>query len=86
MTPYQSPQWKVVRLAVLERDGRVCQLRSSMKCTGYATQAHHINDWEDGGAPFAMSNLIASCRSCNVATRNKRVAARARQYRRAPNG
>jgi len=78
---YRDPQWRVVRRAVLERDGRVCRLRSSKKCSGYATEAHHVNDVEDGGAPFAMTNLIAACKACNIATRNRRVAERARRYR-----
>jgi 5-methylcytosine-specific restriction endonuclease McrA len=43
----------------------------------------HIIDWQD--APhlaFDMANLRATCRSCNSAQRNARVAARARAQRR----
>ncbi len=79
-TPYSDPQWKVVRPQVFERDGYACQLHLP-RCKGTATHVDHIIDWRDGGDWFALPNLQASCSSCNVAKRNRGVAARARAQR-----
>ena len=78
--PYHDRRWKPIRLEVLNHYDWRCQLKLP-GCRGRANQVHHIVDWRDGGAPLALSNLTAACVSCNVATRNKRVAARAREAR-----
>jgi len=75
---YNSTTWRKVRLAVLERDGWQCQLRLP-RCRGTATEADHIVDWRQGGDPYDPTNLRAACKPCNVAQRNRRVAARARR-------
>lgn len=78
--PYRDPKWRAVRARVLERDRRVCQVQAK-GCKGYANHVHHLVDWRDGGEPFAERNLVASCASCNIGERNRRVAKRARQAR-----
>ena len=75
---YGTYRWKVMRRGVLRRDGYICQLR--MKgCTGRATQADHTLRPEEGGAFFDQANLKASCKSCNVAKRNRDLAQRAKR-------
>ena len=82
MTPYTDPRWKALRLAVLARDRYRCQIALS-NCKGIANQVDHVVDWRDGGPALDAANLRAACRSCNVAQRNQRVAARARAHREA---
>ena len=79
---YRSATWRAVRLAVLERDGRVCMIRLP-GCMVAATAVDHIVELEDGGAPYAMENLQAACRPCNTAKRNRSLARRARRGREA---
>jgi hypothetical protein len=81
---YSGPEWQAVRRLVLERDGHRCQLMCSTKCQGVATHCDHIVDVLDGGARLDPANLRAACRSCNIAQRNRRVAARARAARGEP--
>ena len=62
---YQTSQWQRLRLAILQRDGRVCQI-AGPKCTGIADTAHHLVP--SSLAPerfFDPSNLVAACRRCN---------------------
>jgi 5-methylcytosine-specific restriction enzyme A len=77
---YRSAAWKSVRKTVLIRDGWVCQVRLP-KCRVRADTVDHICELEDGGAPYALNNLQAACRSCNAAKRNRSVAARAKRAR-----
>jgi 5-methylcytosine-specific restriction endonuclease McrA len=56
--------WQRVRLAILARDGRICQV-GGPRCTIRATQVDHIVPTSQGGAFFASDNLRASCRNCN---------------------
>lgn len=79
--PYTTAAWKSVRKRVLFRDGYMCQLRSSVKCRGGASQAHHLRDWRDGGAWYDERNLVAACVSCNVAERNRRANRALREQR-----
>jgi hypothetical protein len=67
---YNDAAWKRVRLAVLERDGHVCQVRGQ-NCTGLANQVDHIVPLHAGGSYLDPSNLRASCRRCNVARGNR---------------
>jgi 5-methylcytosine-specific restriction endonuclease McrA len=62
---YSTVKWQRLRLAVLQRDGRVCQI-AGPKCTGFADTAHHLVP--SSVAPerfFDPSNLVAACRRCN---------------------
>ncbi len=65
---YDSPAWRTVRLAVLERDGHRCQI-GGPRCTQHATEVDHIVAIDDGGAPYDPQNLRAACKRCNSARR-----------------
>lgn len=67
-----------VRKQVLERDGRVCQIRSP-NCTVRATQVDHIVPLAEGGPQFDPANLRAACQSCNNA-RNRKSAPPSRDW------
>jgi len=56
-------RWRRIRLAVLQRDGWVCQLRLA-GCTGRATCAHHVLGRSVTGD--SMEHIVASCTSCNL--------------------
>ena len=57
--------WRVLRAAVLARDGYRCQLAYPGVCTVEATHAAHILAKARGGTDTA-SNLIAACAPCNL--------------------
>jgi 5-methylcytosine-specific restriction protein A len=57
-------RWRKVRLAVLERDGHVCQIRGP-KCEVSAGVVDHIIPWRVGGALYDPENLRAACATCN---------------------
>jgi 5-methylcytosine-specific restriction endonuclease McrA len=62
---YSTVKWQRLRLAILQRDGRVCQI-AGPKCTGFADTAHHLVP--SSLAPerfFDPSNVVAACRRCN---------------------
>jgi 5-methylcytosine-specific restriction endonuclease McrA len=59
-----TPQWKALRLWVLDRDRGVCQIHGP-KCTVWATDVDHIVARADGGDVWAPGNLRAACRQCN---------------------
>lgn len=56
--------WPRLRAAVLERDGRVCQIGGA-GCLGRATAADHIVPVHAGGSDDP-ANLRAACGPCNV--------------------
>lgn len=60
-----SPAWRRLRKAILERDGYLCQLRLP-GCTVTATTVDHIIPRARGGAPLDPTNLQAACRRCNA--------------------
>jgi 5-methylcytosine-specific restriction endonuclease McrA len=60
--------YKRLRLAVLDRDLWLCQVRLE-GCTRYATQVDHVVPRHEGGAVWDPANLRASCASCNVRRR-----------------
>jgi 5-methylcytosine-specific restriction endonuclease McrA len=74
---YSGPEWRAVRLVVLARDGYRCQIRGP-KCRIVATHVDHIRSISQGGSRLDPGNLRAACASCNIAKRNREVAARAR--------
>ena len=74
---YAGPEWQQVRRVVLARDRFTCQIKLD-NCRGRATEVDHIVAVSQGGDRLDPSNLQAACKSCNVAKRNREVAARAR--------
>ena len=64
---YGTIQWKRLRLAVLYRDGYVCQV-GGPKCVGRASTVDHITPVILGGAFWDQANLRASCKPCNYAS------------------
>ena len=70
---YKSPAWKRIRAQALIRDHYVCQLRLSSKCTGIATEVHHIMSLE--GHPdlgLSLDNLISCCWFCHEETKQRK--------------
>jgi 5-methylcytosine-specific restriction endonuclease McrA len=68
MTTYDprlnSAPWKRLRLAVLDRDLWLCQVRGP-RCSKFATCVDHAISRADGGPMWDERNLRASCRTCN---------------------
>jgi len=62
--------WRKVRRIVLERDGHRC-LVGMEGCSGVATQVDHVIPLAFGGQPYELTNLRASCASCNSGRSNK---------------
>jgi 5-methylcytosine-specific restriction endonuclease McrA len=58
-----TSRWRGLRLAVLDRDLWLCQIKGPT-CTRYATEVDHIVARVDGGGD-EPANLRASCRACN---------------------
>ena len=58
-----SPRWRKLRLAVLDRDGYRCQ---SCGKAGIL-EADHVIPMQHGGDAWAPSNLQALCRGCHIA-------------------
>jgi 5-methylcytosine-specific restriction endonuclease McrA len=63
---YGSTRWQRLRKLVLERDGYQCRVQGP-GCTGVANAVDHIVSLTDGGDPFSLMNLRASCTHCNSA-------------------
>ena len=63
-----DPQWRRIRLEVLDRDGWLCRINGP-KCTLQATEADHIIPLEFGGARYDKANLRAACKTCNAGRR-----------------
>lgn len=63
---YDTPAWRALRPAILERDNYRCQI-AGRRCKGTATEVDHIVPIVAGGAPYDHRNLRAVCKPCNVA-------------------
>jgi len=73
--------YRALRLAVLDRDRWLCQMRGP-RCTRYATEVDHIVARADGGSVWDTTNLRAACRACNSRGGAERTNARRRfRYR-----
>ena len=57
---YNSARWQHTRADVLRASNWRCA-----KCGKYANEVHHRKPIHQGGAPFARSNLMATCRTCH---------------------
>lgn len=64
-SPYAHGSWPRIRLAVLERDGWICQIRGK-HCLIRASEADHIIPISQGGAWLDPNNLRAACKPCNT--------------------
>lgn len=77
----QTRTYKLLRRAVLQRDGYVCQIRGP-HCTTEATCVDHVTPRADGGAIYDPANMRASCWRCNSGRNAERTnAMRAARYR-----
>ncbi len=75
--PYDSKQWRDLRVRVLERDGYVCRL-----CGGKADAVDHIISWRE--APmlaFSDEHCRAVCTACNTRRANRSQRARVGERR-----
>jgi 5-methylcytosine-specific restriction endonuclease McrA len=54
-------RWKRARAAARRRDGNRCQSCGA----GARLEIHHILPLEQGGDPYALSNLVTLCASCH---------------------
>lgn len=63
--------WRAVRLSILDRDRRECQIRLD-GCTKVATHVDHIHPLGEGGARLDPDNLRAACAFCNLARNARR--------------
>ena len=59
-----SRSYRRLRLAVLDRDLGLCQMKGPT-CTRFATEVDHIVARADGGAMWDPTNLRAACGPCN---------------------
>ena len=62
-TVWKQARWAATRRRLFDRDGWRCQ-----KCGRPGRlEAHHLQPLEDGGAVFALQNLLTLCRGCHIA-------------------
>jgi len=72
---YKSTAWKRIREQALIRDHYLCQLRTSSKCSGIATEVHHIVPLEsDPTLGLELSNLTSCCWWCHEETKTRKKA------------
>jgi 5-methylcytosine-specific restriction endonuclease McrA len=85
-TRYGSAQWKRLRLQILNRDEWRCRAvhdgckykePGSLKAEPKIAHVHHLIDETEGGSFWDDLNLQATCRSFNLAERNRRQNQRA---------
>lgn len=55
--------WRVAREAARRRDGNHCRRCGSTR----DLQVHHLTSLAEGGARYALDNLITLCRDCHTA-------------------
>ena len=67
---YKSSAWRRIRVQALTRDHYLCQLRTSSKCSGVATEVHHIIPLETNPElGLELSNLVSCCWWCHEETK-----------------
>jgi 5-methylcytosine-specific restriction protein A len=72
---YARKHWRMVRRNMLYINP-LCELEHP-GCLGIANEVHHRVAMEDGGAEYAIENLISACKPCHSrATRAEQVARR----------
>jgi hypothetical protein len=66
LKPYRATgHWKRIRLQVLRRDAYTCAY-----CGDVADQVDHVHPKSKGGED-TLDNLVAACKKCNYAKRDK---------------
>ena len=67
---YHKTAWRRIRVLALQRDRYLCRLRISEKCTGLATEVHHVEPLEQRpDLGLELSNLVSCCWYCHEATK-----------------
>jgi 5-methylcytosine-specific restriction endonuclease McrA len=61
-----TPLHRAWRGRVLTRAGGLCEIRYPNRCTTTATEADHIVELSDGGAPYDINNGQAACTACHA--------------------
>jgi 5-methylcytosine-specific restriction endonuclease McrA len=61
----RGSEWNELRLRVLRRDAYTC-----VYCGREATEADHVIPKDKGGQD-TMTNLVASCKTCNASKGNR---------------
>lgn len=61
---YDQKRWLILRRRILV-DNPMCQMCTARGVDELATDVDHITPVEDGGEPWALSNLRPLCRSCH---------------------
>jgi 5-methylcytosine-specific restriction endonuclease McrA len=61
---YGTKGWGLTRRQQLFRQS-LCELRHP-GCNGLASEVHHRVALRDGGAKYAPSNLMSTCKSCHA--------------------
>ena len=66
--PRRTARWKRLRLETIERDGYQCrECGRGVWPFGGGAEVDHIKRIEDGGDPWAPSNLQTLCSGCHSA-------------------
>lgn len=66
---YRTTYWKLVKAAVLKRDGSVC-----CRCAAPANQVHHLDYRRRGEDHFYPDSLLSLCRDCHGLVEYARLA------------
>ena len=70
---YKTPAWRRIRIQALTRDHYLCQLRTSKKCSVFATEVHHIVPLEsDPSRGLDLDNLVSCCWWCHEETKTRK--------------
>lgn len=68
---YSTPEWRSLRMDVLERDRGKCQLCGVTRSDGAQLHVDHIVPISKGGAKLDIENLQTLCRDCNLGKGNR---------------
>ena len=63
----KSPEWRIKRKNVLERDGYTCQ-----SCSLAANEVHHLS-YDTMGTCNEESDCVSLCHECHMKQHNKRL-------------
>ena len=74
---YARKRWRTTRKAKLFANP-LCELEHP-GCLGIANEVHHRIAMEDGGAEYAMENLISACKPCHSRESRREVLTRGKE-------